>query len=279
MYRNASDPYRQGGFSLVEVLIAMVVSSLLSIAVVRFYKDSYHAYSLQEQLQDRDQNAHFVETKFVELWQQAGSSLPDTGWTVISQAAGTTTIGLNPRGAEQFNGVDLASSFFIPISDAAQWANTGNVLLNIYHVLIDFADPTVSTRKYSIDVSYNANGFNEGIKDNAIGMDSVRITVPVRLAVGDRIYGYREDVFKVTAANLLVLPNGNAAGQMVLAEDIDSLGFTFRDDKGVATANWRKMKSVSFTVRARTSKADPKLPAPGYRKITIPMNVILRNRI
>ena len=278
MYPSASEG-RQRGFSLVEILIAMVVGTILGVAVVRFYKDSYRAYSMQDQIQERDQNAHFVETKFVELLQQAGSSLPDSGWTVISQSGPSTVLGNNPRGAEQFNGVDLAFSYFVPISDAAQWSNTGNVLLNIYHVLVDYANPAVATRKYQIDQSYNSNGFVNGIKDNPVGMDSLRLTVPISLSVGDRIYGYREDQFQVSGGDLLVLPNGNAAAQMVLAENIDSLGFTFRDGTGAATLNWKKMKSVSFTVRARTAKADPKLPPPGYRKITIPMNVILRNRI
>lgn len=278
MYPNASEG-RQRGFSLVEILIAMVVGTLLGVAVVRFYKDSYHAYSLQDQIQERDQNAHFVETKFVELMQQAGSSLPDTGWIVIKQSGGTTTIGNNPRGAEQFNGADLSASYFVPVSDAVQWSNTGNVLLNIYHVLVDYADPAAATRKFQIDQGYNSNGFSAGIKDNPTGMDSIRLTAPVTLSIGDRIYGYREDQFQVSGGDLLLLPNGNASAQMVLAEDIDSLGFTFRDGTGAATTNWKKMRSVSFTVRARTAKADPKLPPPGYRKITIPMNVILRNRI
>lgn len=270
---------RAAGFTLTEVLVALVVGSLVTVAAVRFYKDSYRAYSLQDQLQERDQNAHFVVNKFVELIQQAGSSLPDTGWTVIRQSGGTVTVGLNPRSAEQFNGVDLPSSQFIPVSDASQWANSGNVLLNTNHVLIDYADPSRATRKFAIDVGYGARGFAAGIKDNPTGiMDSIRITSSVGLSVGDRIYGYREDQFLLSGSDLVVRPDGVASGQLVLAENIDSLGVTFRDYRGAPVTDWSRMRSASIAVRARTAHADPKLPRPGYRKITLPMNIIMRNR-
>ena len=273
---SASKPER--GFTLAEVLVGLVVGSLVVVGAVKFYRDSFRTYSIQDQVQERDQNAHFVVNKFVEMLQQAGSSLPDSGWTLITQSGGVTTIGLNPRAAEQFNGVDLFSSQFIPVSDALQWANSGNVLLNIQHVLIDFSNPVTATRKYAIDAGYNSRGFTNGVKNNAIGMDSIRITSPVSLSIGDRIYGYREDQFLLSGSNLIVRPNGNVAAQMVLAENIDSVGLVFRNAAGTATTSWNQMRSASVVVRARTPHPDPKLPAPGYRRITVPMNVIMRNR-
>jgi Tfp pilus assembly protein PilW len=294
MYRSASETARErahgkgkhpgaAGFTLIETLIAMVASVIIGMGVVRFYKDSYHAYSLQDQMQDRDQNAHFVVTRFTEIMQQAGSGLPDTGWSVISQdlTAGITTVGVNPRNAIQFAGTDTPNSQYIPISDATQWQSTGNVLLNVAYVLIDFADPTKAIIKRSIDTSYNAYGFVKGIKNMALGMDTLRITTPVDLSVGDRVYGYREDQYLLagTAKTDLVLrPDGNSAAQMVLAENIDSLAFVFKDAAGATTTSWKTMRSAQITVRARTSMKDPRL-ATGYRKITLPMNVILRNRL
>lgn len=280
MSRNGSEsrPAGAAGFTLVEMLIALVAGGLVTAGVVRFYKDSYHAYSLQDQIQERDQNAHFVATKFMEILQQAGSALPDTGWTVITRAGATTTLAVNPRNALQFNGVPLTSSPFIPVSDASLWINTGNVLLNVRYVLVDYADPAAPTRKYAIDRSYNARGFVAGVKDNPSGMDSIRITQDINLAVGDRIYGYREDDYLIDGANLVIRPDGDATKQMTLAENIDSLGFTFKDENGLPTTNWRKMRSAQMSVRARTAMADPRLRG-GYRKITVPMNVIMRNKI
>ena len=66
------------------------------------------------------------------------------------------------------------------------------------------------------------------------------------LAVGDRIFGYREDYYLLSGGNLIIQPNGDAAAQMVLAENIDSLGVTFRNATGGATTLWKDMRSASF---------------------------------
>lgn len=269
----------EGGFTLIEVVVTMVVASILGVAVVRFYKDSYKAYSVQEETAERDLNAHFVVNKFVEVFQQAGSALPDSGWTVLRRSGTALVVGVNPRGAEQFNGQAASLNNFISVSDAKQFANSANVLLNTTHVLVDYADPDEATEKVAIDEAYNSRGFVKGVKDNASGLDSIRVMSAVRLAVGDRIYGYREDHYLLDNGNLTIRPNGSVAAQMVLAENIDSLGVTFLDAAGRATTVWRNMRSAALTVRARTTRADPRLPPPGYRKITLPMNVILRNRI
>jgi hypothetical protein len=257
----------------------MAVATILGVAVIRFYKDSFKTYSSQEQIAERNQNAHYVVNKFVEVLQQAGAGLPDTGWTVITLPGGNLNIGVNPRGAESFTGAPTALSRFVPIGDAAPFKNTGNVLLNTTHILFHNAIPRGPVTRVPIDLAYNSLGFVNGVKDNPAGLDSLRLTWSVSLSLGDRIYGYREDQYVLSGGNLLLRPNGNIAEQMVLAENIDSLGFTFRDARGNATTDWRVMRSASFAVRARTPRPDPKLPPPGYRKITLPMNVILRGRI
>jgi hypothetical protein len=158
--------------------------------------------------------------------------------------------------------------------------SSGNVFLNTTHVLILFADPTKKVQKFALDLMYNSGGFSGGIKDNPTGLDSIRLTTSITLSAGDRIYGYREDQYSLTAAgNLIICPNGNSAAQMVLSENIDLLTFAFLDVAGNATATWKVMRSASITVRARTEIPDPRLPPPGYRMITLPMNIMLRNKI
>lgn len=279
MSRSGSEARREAGFTLAEVMVGMIVATILVVSLVRFYKDSYQAYSLSEQVADRDQNARYVVNKFVEVFQQAGAALPDSGWTALRMDGKTLVVGVNPRGAEHYCSQAASLNVVVAVGDAKSFANTANPLLNTTHVLIDYADPAAATRKIAIDVAANSRGFVKGIKDNAVGLDSIRLASEVRLSVGDRIYGYREDHYLLSDSNLVIRPNGDAAAEMVLAENIDSLGFTFRDAKGASTTVWKNMRSVSLLVRARTEKGDPKLPKPGYRKISLPMNIILRNRI
>jgi hypothetical protein len=211
--------------------------------------------------------------------QQAGTILPDTGWNVISVSGSTLTLGINPRGVEQFNGTDRPPSNFIPVTDASLFKNTGNVFLNTTHVLIDYVDPAKPTVKVAIDAAYNSLGFTNGIKDNATDLDSIRVVSVVDLSEGDRIFGYREDQYLLVKNNLVVRPNGDTTKQMTLSENIDSVGYTFLNGSGTKTTKWSLMRSASITVRARTERPDPKLPKPGYRKISLPMNIILRNKV
>lgn len=270
---------RQAGFSLIELLIVMVVATILGITVVRFYKDTYHTYSLQDQIADRNQNAHFTLSKYVEILQQAGSGLPDTGWSTLRVSSGSITLGLNPRDAKEFNGFDTPMSPFVAVGDGSLFANTSNVLLRTTHVLIDYADPTKTTEQIAIDTTYNSSGFVKGIKDNASGMDSIYLMKAIVLSVGDKIYGYREDEYALSGSDLVIRPNGDVTQQMVLAEDIDSVGVTFLTTAGVSTTAWSQMRSASVTVRARTDQIDAHLVPPGYHKISLSMNIMLRNKI
>lgn len=284
MSPSASDPPTQGsgrgGFTVVEAVVALCVAAMLGVGVLKFYRDSYSAYSVQEQTVERNQNANYLVNRFVEVLQQAGATLPDSGWDAITFLDGVALkLGVNPRGVEYFVGANSANTMFQAVSDASLFANTGNVLLNTTHVLIDYMDPARAVQRVAIDLAYNFNGYRNGIKDNARGMDSIKLTRDVRVVVGDRIYGYREDHYLLSGGNLIIRPNGSPSEEMVLAEHIDHLEFTFRDERNRPTTVWQDMRSASFTVRARTAKPDPKLPPPGYRTITLPMNVILRNRI
>ncbi|MEO7958151.1 MAG: hypothetical protein ABIW76_15800 [Fibrobacteria bacterium] len=268
----------QAGFSLVEACIAAALSLLVGIIAHRFYRDSFHTYSQQEQIEERNQNANFTVNKLVELMQQAGSGLPDSGWATLVCSPGVLTLGSNPTGAQQFIGNNPVLMKFIKIDDATRYKSSSSPMLTPTHVLVDYAVAKV-TEKFQIDTNFNSLGFSKGLKFNVNGADSLCLVTAVNLDVGDVVYGYREDQYLLVGDTLMVRPNGSAARQMVLAENIDSLGFTFRDKNGNATTAWNAMRSVSISVRAKTAKPDPRIPKPGFHKITLPMNVILRNKV
>lgn len=262
----------------MEVLVVVVVSAIVGAVVHRFYRDSYRTYSMQEQIEERNQNANFTVSKVVELMQQVGAGLPDTGWNSLVYAGKVLTLGSNPAGVAQFVGDNPPNSQAIAIDGAERLRNTSQPLISSTHILVDFAANT-ATAKYQIDTTKNNNGYVKGLRIDTAGIDSVFLTTSVNLNVGDWLYGYREDQYLLVSDSLVIRPNGQTSSQMVLAENIDSLGFTFFDAKGIATTQWKNMRSVSFVVRARTARPDPGLPKPGYRLISLPMNVILRNKV
>jgi type II secretory pathway pseudopilin PulG len=269
--------HSQKGFTLVELGIVAVLSLIVGVTVVRFYRDSYHTYSMQEQIEERNQNANFTVSKMVEIMQQAGAYLPDSGWAAIRDSSKIIILGSNPGEVTQFIGTNPSSSQFVRLDDVSTLRNSSQPLLTSTHILVDTLG-TGKIGKFAIDTNYGSNGFVKGLKDKASGGDSLRLVSAVDLRLGDWVYGYREDQYLISTDSLVIRPNGNKTFQMVLAENIDSLGFTFRDIKGNPTTLWKDMRSVSLVVRAKTSKRDPRIPKPGYHLITLPMNVILRNK-
>lgn len=263
---------------MLEACLAAGLGLGVMITAYRFYRDSFNTYSMQEQIEERNQNANFTLSKMVEIMQQVGAGLPDTGWTSLTYSLGVLTLGSNPTGVQQFIGNNPASMKYVRIDDATRFKSSSNPMMTPTHILVDYASAT-ATAKFQIDTNYNGSGFAKGLKNNATGFDSLYLTANVDLNVGDLVYGYREDKYLIVGDSLVIRPNGSAANQMVLAENIDSLGFTFRDKNGAATTIWKNMRSVSVAVRARTSKIDRHLKPPAYRKITLPMNVILRNKV
>lgn len=269
---------REAGFTLLEAGIAIGLSLVLGLIVHRFYRDAFHTYSQQEQIEERNQNANFTVSKMVEVLQQAGYGLPEAGWVSMTYVGGVLTMGKNPTGVQQFIGYNPPSSRYVRVDDATLFRISSSPMLSVTHILVDYAGAT-ATAKFQIDTTYGGSGFLKGLKNNATGHDSIYLTANVDLSVGDIVYGYREDQYLLLNDSLIVRPNGSVSGQMVLAENIDSLGFTFKNAAGGVTTVWSAMRSASFTVRARTGRKDPRLPAPGYHKISLPMNVILRNKV
>lgn len=280
MSRSASnpEPRSQGGFTLLEILVAAAVSVLVGVIAHRFYRDSYRAYSAQEQIEERNQNANFTLGKMVEIMQQAGAGLPDSGWSPLNHSGGVLTLGSNHGGVVYFVGDNPPNSKSIGVDDVGPLRSQTQPLWTSTHILVDSVG-SKGVGKFAIDTNYNQNGYAKGLKNLANGRDSVRLTSWVNLATGDMVYGYREDQYLLLNDSLMIRPNGNSSMQVVLAENIDSLGFTFRNTAGNSVSAWKDMRSVSIHVRARTSKSDPRLPPPGYQKISLPMNVILRNKV
>lgn len=269
---------REAGFSLLEACVAVGLSLLLGLIVHRFYRDAFHTYGQQEQIEERNQNANFTVSKMVEVLQQAGYGLPDTGFVSMTYVTGVLTLGKNPSGVQQFIGNNPPLQRYVRVDDATQFRTSSSPMLSVTHILVDYAGPP-APEKFQIDTNYNSSGFTKGLKNNTKGHDSIYLTTSVNLNVGDIVYGYREDQYLLQNDSLVVRPNGSATAQMVLAENIDSLGFTFLNAAGNPTTDWKAMRSASFTVRARTGRKDPRLKPPAYHKISLPMNVILRNKV
>ncbi len=256
------------GFSLIEVVVALAASGILTVGLVRFFRDFNRSYNMQEQVGDRDMNAHYSVKRISEAFMGVGSNLPSEGWTMISLPEGNPgarlLLSVNPRGGVQYLAAPLASAVEVPIDDPKAFAKATAVL----------ADPQpvgIPTTKVAIDLGYNSDGYVKGVKEGPPAM--LRLASPVTLEIGDALYAYDEQDFRLQDGNLLL--DGN-----VLAENIQDLKFTMLTANQSVTNQWSAMRSAKIQVTARTRTADPGYVLNGgYRSLDLSMDVLLRNRL
>jgi type II secretory pathway pseudopilin PulG len=257
------------GITLVEIVVSLVVSGIVIVGLVRFFKDFNRSYNNQEQVADRDLNAHYAVRRLSEAFMSAGANLPAKSWSMISLPEGNPgprlVIAVNPRGGVQYLAAPLAASLEIPVDDQKGFAKASSVL----------ADPQpegLPSSKIAIDRNFNSDGFVNGIKPTGTGA-IVRLVSSVTLEIGDAVYAYDEEDFRLQDGNLIL--DGN-----VLAENIQNLRFTALTASQTPTSQWSAMRSGKVQVTARTRMPDPNYKEnDGYRSLDLSMDVLLRNRL
>ena len=267
MSRSATDR-RRGGFTLIEIAVALAVSGILVSGLAYFFKTFSRSFNLQEQIADRDLNAHYTLKRLSEALMAAGADLPSQGWQVIAPSAGAPAgsfrLSVNPRGGVQYVAEPVIGRE-LPLDDAKGFAKAAAVLVDPY-------DPARAVFRVAVDAGYNGNGFVNGVKSAATG-SRLRLAADVRLDVGDAVYALAEEEYRLVGTNLML-------GNMVLAENIEALSVSFHAADQSPTTQWSAMRSARIQVRARTRLRDPGLKRDdGFRKIELNTEVRLRNRL
>lgn len=265
MFPRSSEAAR--GFTLIELLVVIAVSGILMAAISRFFKDSHKAYNLQEEISERDQNAHYVVGRLTEILMQAGAHLPEKGWNVIVPPSQTTNrfwISSNPRRGVQTVQASITSRVKVPIDDEKGFRKANRIL-------VEYADKTRPIQAFDINRGHNVGGFDQGLKAVEDDIDTLVLSHPITLVAGDVFYAFVHEEFQLRGTSLL-------KGSMVMAEDIDSLRISFLDSSWRPTLDWTAMSAARISVTARTRTRDPNLPADGYRRITLSMDLRFRNR-
>ena len=283
MYRKDSDRRLPGGlghgdrgaagcrgFTLMEVAVALVASGIVLVGLARFFKDFNRSFNTQEQVSDRDLNAHYAVKRMSEAVMSAGSGLPSKDWDSVimlpdGNAKSSLSLGVNPRGGIQYLSEDITNKFEVDVDDAKGFAKATAVLT-------DPQEPG-DTKRVPINLTYSKNGFKNGFKTS--GQTAIlRLSNRVTLKAGDAIYAYDVEEYKLASTGNLTLNN------MVLAENIQSIAFTAYASDQTLTTGWSSMRSMKIQVTARTRNRDPNLSANGgYRTIDLSMDVLLRNRL
>ncbi|NLD95332.1 MAG: prepilin-type N-terminal cleavage/methylation domain-containing protein [Fibrobacter sp.] len=256
------------GFSLIEVIVALSISSLILIFLTRLFSVSLNSYNLQEQLADMNQNAKFTIKEISDILMQAGADLqildsdPFDKDTIIIPDGSTTpcsgfTIKINPRGGvfqipenkPAVCSIMVENAYAFRLADKLQKLPGPNSKppIKIYSL----------TRYDSLTnfVVFNpADTFKEG----------------------DVIVSFVKNHYYLNGTDLCLDNDSN-----IIAENIDTMDITFLDVDGAPTSEWKTMRSVRITVCARTSIPDRKYSGhpDHYRRITLRHEFRLRNKV
>jgi prepilin-type N-terminal cleavage/methylation domain-containing protein len=255
---------KKKGLTLIELLIALVLSSILIAALYRIFISHQKNYTVQDQVADMQQNARIAMgqmTKEIRMAGYGGDIL-----SVFGNINGFTNI-ITPAS----NSITIILAFEIGVLKQ-------NTPMGANQLSMTNASKFNTDKKKYLCL----NGLNNYLVQSVI---EDRIILAAPLAEGHPI---NQPVYLVKAISYyLGLSSGKTVlrrnentggGGQPLAENIESLEFTYFDTNGDVTASPPDIRMVRLTVTAKTDMVDPEfMRGDGYRRRTLSSNIKVRN--
>ena len=284
---NNRDFLRIAGFTLIEIMIGLMVSSLLIIGLTRLYSTMLSSYSLQEQLTEMNQNAKFTIKEISDVLMQAGADCAainsdtldkDTIITPDAVPCHGFTIKVNPRGGlyvvlsriPAAGTMDTRVVCSLTVDDVSKFKpSIANWLEKI--PLQNLSNPRkIAIYKLdSIHTTTNRVYFSSGI-----AVDS--------FCVNDAVFSFKNNHYGLSGTTLCL-------NNDTLAENIDSLTILFYNNQGnqldlsATPTLWARVWSITITVEATTSLPDnryiDKEHGDHWRRLKLSYQFRLKNKV
>jgi prepilin-type N-terminal cleavage/methylation domain-containing protein len=262
MARNAS--IAKKGLTLIELLVALVLSSILTGVLFRAFISQQKMYTVQDQVVDMQQNVRIAVAQMTREIRMAGY-----GGDILSV----------------FGDVNGFASVITPASDA---------------ITIIFADEVGALKESAAKDAHqlkvtNARVFNadkkkylclDGLHNYSVqSVAEETVTLCAPLAEDHPIH---EPIYLVKAISYYLGLSGGktvlrrnentGGGGQPLAENIENLEFSYFDAKGDVTTNPADIRMVRMTATAKTNMLDPEYKGgDGYRRRTLSTYIKIRN--
>lgn len=268
----------KNGVTLIELLIALVISALLIAALYRTFIGQQKTYVVQEQVVDTQQNVRVAINKMMrdirmagfggvgDVLSQVGGVNGFTGEITLT-ANSTTIVGgfrqVSTLAAEAAGGqsqVTLASA-----ADASQFDGAAHRFISIGGTESNI----VSSRAGATLTLSNPLKLTQKITDK-LGNP---VSVPIfKIQAITYLCGVSD------GKPVLQRNENTGGGPQPLAENIENIQFEYFDANGALTVNPANIRMVRATVTARTDRLDPDLKiGDGFRRRTIASNIYVRN--
>jgi len=269
------------GVTLIELLVALVISSILVGAIYRTFIGQQKTYTVQEQVVDMQQNVRATINRMMVEIRMAGFGnvsmvLPVTiggkSYTDVVTpdypVAGSVTI-LSAMGSTTLTAVPASNQITVNSLTDSQ----GNLLFDLgdrKYISIGGVESHEITAINGTTLTLKA----ANLVYNHVGhLDENGNPVIVH------VYAVRAISYQVDGTLTLLRNENMGAGGQAVADNIENLQFVYLDANGVDTkANPPNIRVVQVTLRARTNASDPEYKTDGgYRKRQIASSIHLKN--
>jgi prepilin-type N-terminal cleavage/methylation domain-containing protein len=280
------------GVTLIELLIALVISAVLIAGIYRTFIHQQRSYATQEQVADMQQNVRVAINRMMREIRMAGFGGKNENTngnndiiTVFVAVNGFANI-INPVNDTIVDGINhdqiTVIGAFRQIGTLATAANAGATTVDINYGGGSIKFETAKKRYMCINGRYNyevvpAAGNPITLAKPAALNESHLAGEPVFL-VEAITYGLEKN----PQGNLVLFRDTNTGGgNQDVAENIENLQFRYvlADTTEVdLPANPQDVRGVRITIQARTRLSDPELKeGGGFRKRTLNTYIDLRN--
>lgn len=277
----------QSGFTLVELLVAAFILSVISLAAFQFYGREHQVYSTQEEIANAQQNARVALDELTQNLMAAGAEIPGGFAPVVSFDTNPDTIIL------RYN----KTGCIITVGDHTQIQQARPIHT---HDTVNCFSPFIGQLVYLVHnnpspgepsgewFTLTGTSYNNGNGWQEISHAEVLLGEP---KPGDFVLVMEEAKYYIDTATdpahpkLMKIRNGLAP--QIYAEDIVDLQFTYFLGGGApdtvgdvedAGRDAREIENVRILLQSRTQKRDPHWPADGgFRLRTLTSEIHLRN--
>src|SRR4030042_2905208 len=269
---------KEKGLTLIELLIALVISALLIAGLYRTFINQQKTYTVQEQVVDMQQNVRAAINRMMTEIRMAGFGnvsmvLPATiggktyndvvNWD--TPAAGALTI-VSGMGFTTLTGIPSPNQITVNSLTDSQ----GNLLF-------DTAD-----KKY-VSIGGLESYTITNIAGTTLTLGDLNGNLTYNHPIGTPIFAIRAVIYQVGMVDgkptlLRDTNDGQTTQDKIQADGIENLQFTYLNSDGNVTANPKDIRIITVSLRARTERQDPDLnEGDGYRRRQLVSNIHLRN--
>jgi prepilin-type N-terminal cleavage/methylation domain-containing protein len=285
-------PSKNRGVTLIELLIALVISSILIAALYRTFIGQQKTYIVQDQVVDMQQNVRVAINKMMREIRMAGfgnvsNVLPLDAHdgpfnNVINSADNVNHVGQNDDQITIIGAFELITTLATDVS-----GNSNRIEVNGYASKFK---PDTGPGEYE---KYICIGGLESLKVTSIADKKITLSSNLKnsYAAGAPVYKIHAityhlgwDTTDPTKPVLRREDNTTQGGAQPLADNIENVQFEYFDDANppnqlaLPIADPGIIRMIRVTVTAKTNMADPAYKGgDGFRRRTIASNIQVRN--